>query len=129
MNEDFETKEWLTDSGANAHITTDATNITALQPFNGAYTVGVGNGAGLHIKNIGSSLVLSNKSQFLLKDVLHCPNVSTNLLLINKFCLDNNCWFALTGSSFTVNDNLTGSVLLQGPSENRLYPSLYIIKI
>jgi hypothetical protein len=122
MNEDFETNEWLVDSGPNAHITADATNITALQPFNGADTVGVGNGAGLHIKNIGSSLVLSNKSQFLLKDILHCPNVSANLLSINKFSLDNNCWFALTSSSFTVKDNLTGSVLLQGPSENGLYP-------
>ena len=87
----------------------------APQYFNSADTVGVGNGAGLHIKNIGSSLVLS-------KDILHCPNVSANLLLINKLCLDNNYWFALIGSSFTMKDNLTGSVLLQGPSENGLYP-------
>jgi hypothetical protein len=91
MNEDFETKEWLADSGANAHITIDAINIIASQPFNGVDTVGVSNGTGLHIKNIGSSFVLSNKSQFLLKDILHCPNVFANLLLINKFCLNNNC--------------------------------------
>jgi len=31
-------------------------------------------------------------------------------------------WFALTGSNFIVKDNLTGRVLLQGPSENGLYP-------
>lgn len=122
MNEDFESKEWFADSGANAHITADATNITGPQPFNGADTVGVGNGACLHIKNIGSSLIHSNKSQFLLKDIQHCPNVSANLLSINKLCLDNNSWFAQTRSSFNVKDNLMGSVLFQGPSENGLYP-------
>jgi hypothetical protein len=125
MNADFETKEWLADSGANAHITGDPANINEPQPFEGADTVGIGNGTGLNIKSIGSSHVqstLSNKSQFLLKDVLHCPNAAANLLSINKFCIDNNCWFALTGSNFTVKDNLTGRVLLQGPSENGLYP-------
>jgi len=53
---------------------------------------------------------------------LHCPSASTNLLSINKFCKDNKCWFALTDVDFTVNDNLTGIVLLHGPSENELYP-------
>jgi hypothetical protein len=87
--------------------------------------VGVGNGTGLNIKNFGSSFIHCkslHKSHFLLKDILHYPNVSANLLFINKFCLDNNCWFALTSSSFTVKDNLIGEVLLQGPSENGLYP-------
>jgi hypothetical protein len=90
--------------------------------------VGVGNGAGLYVKGIGSSFVHCkpsnsfNPSQFLLKDILHCPNASANLLSINKFCIDNNCWFALTGSNFIVKDNLTGAVLLQRPSENGMYP-------
>jgi hypothetical protein len=90
--------------------------------------LGVGNGAGLYVKGIGSSFVHCkpsnsfNPSQFLLKDILHCPNALANLLSINKFCIDNNCWFALTGSNFFVKDNLIGAVLLQGPSENGLYP-------
>jgi hypothetical protein len=128
VNGDFEAQDWLVDSGANTHITADTSNINNPQPFDGTETVGVGNGAGLYVKGIGSSLVHCkssnsfNPSQFLLKDILHCPNASANLLSINKFCIDNNCWFALTGSNFFVKDNLTGAVLLQGPCENGMYP-------
>lgn len=125
VNAEFETQDWLPNSGANTHITAEASNITNPQPFNEIDAVNVGNGAGLHIKNFGSSILhckSPHKSHFLLKDILHCPNASANLLSINKFCLDNNCWFALTGSSFTMKDNLTREVLLQGPSENGLYP-------
>jgi hypothetical protein len=86
--------------------------------------VGVDNGAGLQIQNSGSSIIHPysfNNHPFFLKDILHCPRVSANLLSINKFCIDNNCWFALIGSHFFVKDNQTGQVLLQGPSENGLY--------
>jgi len=125
LNEDFGTQKWLADSGANVHITAEAANIQDPQPFEGTDVVGVGNGAGLNIQHFGYSIVqssLPNCPQLLLKDVLHCPKASANLLSINKFCIDNNCWFALTGSNFLVKDNLTGMVLLQGPSENGLYP-------
>jgi hypothetical protein len=125
LNEEFGAEKWLADSGANAHITPDAANIHEPQPYEGPDMVGVGNGTGLNIKKFGSSIVQSSfplHHHLVLKDILHCPNASANLLSINKFCIDNNCWFALTGSNFTVNDNLTGRVLLQGPSENGLYP-------
>jgi hypothetical protein len=123
---DFDSHEWLANSGANTHVAVDPTTINNPQPFEGTKIVGVGNGAGLAIEGIGSSLVQSNSltkpSKFLLKDILYCPSASANLLSINKFCLDNNCSFKLTGSHYIVNDNLTGTVLLQGPSENGLYP-------
>ena len=125
VNAEFETQDWLADSNANTHITAEASNITNPQPFNGTDTVGIGNSVGLNIKSLGSSILYSkspHKSYFLLKDILHCHDASINLLSINKFCLNNNCWFALTGSSFIVKDNLTRVVLLQGPSENGLYP-------
>jgi hypothetical protein len=132
LNDGFETQDWLADSGANTHVTADSSNIANPQPFDGGDTVGVGNGAGLSIKNFGSSLVhgkSSSLSPLLLKNILHCPNASANLLSIDKFCLDNNCWFALTGSSYSVQDNLTEVVLLQGPSDNGLHPiPLYSLK-
>jgi hypothetical protein len=73
---------------------------------------------------MNSSVVQSNSlikpSKFLLKDILYYPSTSANLLSINKLCLDNNCSFKLT--HYTMKDNLTGTVLLQGLSENGLYP-------
>jgi hypothetical protein len=124
-NEEFTNQEWLADSGANTHITADSSLLTESQPFDGSETVGVGNGTGLLIHNTGSSIVQSPNSassKLLLSQILHCPAASANLLSINKFCKDNKCWFALTDIDFTVKDNLTGKILLHGPSENGLYP-------
>jgi hypothetical protein len=97
VNEDFKAQDWLADSDAITHITADTSNINNPQPFGGTETVGVGNGAGFDVKGIGFSLIHCkpsnsfNPSKFLLKDVLHCSNASTNLLSINKFCINNNC--------------------------------------
>jgi len=124
-NEELTSQDLLADSGANTHVIAESSNLTNPQPFDGSFAIGVGNGAGLLIQNIGSSLVHSPTSSlhnFLLKNILHCPSASANLLSINKFCKDNKCWFALTNVDFTVKDNLTGTVLLHGPSENGLYP-------
>jgi Golgi nucleoside diphosphatase len=93
----------LADSGANTHVTVDPENIANPQPFDGRDIVGVGNGAGLVINGTSSSLVSSdssNASVFHLKEIVHCPKASTNLLSINKFCRDNKCFFILTNSYF-----------------------------
>jgi hypothetical protein len=124
-NAEYDTQEWLADSGANTHVTASHENIAAPQPFDGGDTIGVGNGAGLVITSIGSSLVSPNSSHdsvFHLKDIAHCPKALANLLSINKFCRDNKCFFILTDSYFCIKDNKTGTILLQGPSENGLYP-------
>jgi hypothetical protein len=124
-HDEFANHKWLADSGANTHVTADSSLLTDPQPLDGPDTDGVGNGAGLDIQNTGSSLVKSHTSyspNFLLSHIQHCPSTSANLLSINKFCKDNKCWFALTNVDFTVKYNLTGTILLHGPSKNGLYP-------
>jgi hypothetical protein len=92
-NEEFANQDWLADSGENTHFTTDPSYLTNLQPFDGPQTVGVGNGAGLHIQQIGTFLdsPASNSLNFLLKNIQHCPSASANLLSVNKFCKGNKC--------------------------------------
>lgn len=114
--------DWLADSGANNHITAELENLTLQEPYQGTESVAVGNGNGLSILHTGSSTLHTPKSILHLKEILHCPEASANLLSINKFCRDNNYWFKLTDTYFLVKDNLTGEILLQGPSENGLYP-------
>ena len=113
---------WFADSGANNHITTAFDNLMLQEPFKGNDEVVVGNGTGLLISNIGSSVLYYSKHPFKLNHILHCPSVAANLLSIHQFCVDNKCWFILTDSPFFVNDNLTGQTLLQGPSRDGLYP-------
>lgn len=74
-------------------MTTDPNTITNPQPFDGGDTVGVGNGAGLVINSIGSSIVYPHSlpaSQFHLKDIVNYPQASANLLSINNFVVITN---------------------------------------
>jgi hypothetical protein len=56
-NEEFANHEWLTNSGANTHVTADSSLLTDPQPFDGPDTIGVGNGARLDIQHTSFSLV------------------------------------------------------------------------
>jgi hypothetical protein len=84
--------------------------------------VAVGNGTGLQIQNTGSSTFHTPLSRIVLKNILHCPKISANLLSINCFCIHNHCYFILTDSHYFIKDILTGATLLEGPSEDGLYP-------
>jgi hypothetical protein len=91
---------WYLDSGANAHITSNASNLTHQNSYHDSDTVTVGNGSGLQILNTGSTTFNLGKSNFHLNNILHCPQAATNLISINQFCLDNNCYFILTATDF-----------------------------
>jgi hypothetical protein len=120
----YEEDEWLADSGANNHIIADLSNLTLQQTYQGTKTVAIGNGNGLQIQNTSSSSFQTPNSNSIvhLNNILHCPEVSPNLLSINKFCKDNNCHFKFTDTYFLVKDNQTGEILLQGLSKDGLYP-------
>jgi hypothetical protein len=95
----------LADNGANAHITNELENLQIQQPFQNDETVAMGNGAGLSIENTGSSILFSSSNnKFALTNVLHCPNSMANLLSIQHFCLNNDCYFILTAHHFCVKD-------------------------
>jgi hypothetical protein len=117
--------QWYADSGANVHITNELENLSLQQPFHQEDTVVVGNGASLAVTNTGSTTLLSLHSKFHLHNVFHCPIASTNLLSIHKFCADNFCYFILNSPHFFfIKDLKTHAILLEGKSENGLYPIL-----
>jgi hypothetical protein len=115
---------WFVDNGANAHITSDLENLYIKQPFQGdeIMVVSNGNDNGLQIHHSGSPIFQTPTSHVNLNKILHCPDVSANLLSINRFCIDNNCYFLLIGSYYIVKDILMGATLLEGSSEAGLYP-------
>ena len=96
----YDDQQWYANSGANAHITNDLENLSFKQPFQNDDSVAVGNGAGLAIENAGSTVLTSSLSKSHLKNVLHCPNAFANLLSIQKFCKDNDCYIKLTSTHF-----------------------------
>ena len=54
--------------------------------------------------------------------MLRVPNIATNLLSVHKLCKDNYCHFIFHDNHFLVQENSSGRVLYQGPSNKGLYP-------
>jgi hypothetical protein len=114
---------WYPDSGATHHLTNDLANLNVrVDEYTGNDQIRVGNGTTLPIHHIGTTQLTAPFTSFLLKNVLHVPSISHNLLSVQKFTLDINTFLELHPNLFNVKDQVTRRTLLQGPSRNGLYP-------
>ncbi|KAB2606705.1 hypothetical protein D8674_006422 [Pyrus ussuriensis x Pyrus communis] len=107
---------WIVDSGAFHHITADLDSLNQVTPFQGSDTITVGNGTGLSIANTGSTILKTNSSDLVLKNVLHVPRISRSLLSVQQLCADNHSWFICDDCEFFVQDKKTREILYQGKS-------------
>lgn len=57
-----------------------------------------------------------------LKNILHVPNASKNLLSIHKLTLDNDVFLEIHPFFFFIKDQATRRVLFKGPCHGGLYP-------
>jgi transposase InsO family protein len=117
-----EDSTWYADSGANHHLTPAPDNLHLHEPYTDSDTIAVGNGSGLRITNTGSLTLTTDNAKLHMSRVFHCPQALANLLSINQFCKENQCFFILTDTHFFIKDKLTGLTLLEGKSEGGLYP-------
>jgi hypothetical protein len=81
----------------------------------------MGNGNGVSIEHIGDTHLSTPITYFLLRNVLHVPLVTKNLLSIHKFTLDTNTFIEFHPWYFFCEGTRSGKVLLQGLNENGLY--------
>ena len=102
---------WLTDSGASDHIIANLNNLNQPTPFKGREQVSVGNGQNLSIQNIVNTQLHTKLHPFRLRNVLHVPRIASNLLLVHKLCLHNNCSCYFDSNKLLVQDLPTGRVL------------------
>ena len=86
---------WYPDSGATAHITPDASNLSTHTTYTGKDKVIVGNGTALPISVTGNSQLQSLKpdTKLRLDDILHVPLIKKNLLSVSRFTNDNSVIF------------------------------------
>nr|GEV06238.1 hypothetical protein [Tanacetum cinerariifolium] len=73
---------WHSDTEANSHVTLDLEAMDNLEAYYGDDALHVGNSKGLPILHIGSSKVYSPQKMFSLKNILHVPEISHNLLFV-----------------------------------------------
>lgn len=109
--------QWYPDLGTSNHVTSDLSNLTMGTHYTGDNKVRVGNGASLDVLHIGSSSVKSSSNPnivFHLKNLLHVPLITKNLISVSQFTKDNQVFFEFHPSCCFVKDISTSQILLQG---------------
>jgi histone deacetylase 1/2 len=113
---------WIFDSGASDHVTGNVGNLAHKTPYGGKKHLVVGNGNSLHIAHIGDNNFISHyKDHVLLKNILHVPDITKNLLSISKLTTNNNVFVEFYADVCYVKDKLTRTVIMQGMLKDGLY--------
>jgi hypothetical protein len=106
------------DTGATDHLTSDMERLSIHERYHGRDQVQVANGAGLSISHIGHSSLAGPMHSLALKNILHVPDISKNLLSVHRVVSDNDVFIEF----FCVKDKATKKIILQGRSRGGLYP-------
>ena len=73
------------------------------------------------MKHIGSTKLFTQDHCLFLKNVLHVPHNTVNLLSVKKLCYDNGCWFICDDNVFFIQDKATNVILYQGMSDGDIF--------
>jgi hypothetical protein len=87
--------EWYMDTGATDHITSELDKLTIREKYGGGDLVHTASGSGMLIFHIGQSTIHFRDCNLILKDILHVPTSSKNLVSVHKFTRDNNAFFEI----------------------------------
>lgn len=123
-SEDGNDSAWYTDSRASNHVTNDLANLNIAFEFQGNSKLQIGNGTGLLISHVGNSHLRNsflNSKPFVLKNLLHVPKITKNLLSVSQFAKDNSVFFEFHFSICLVKDQVTQQVLLKGLFMDEFY--------
>jgi hypothetical protein len=112
--------DWVTDSGASNHTTSDAGNLTSVRPpiSTNRSSIVVGNGSALPVTSVGDSAL---SGPFYLNNVLVTPDIIQNLLSVHHFTTDNWCSMEFDPFGLSVKDLSTQSVITRCNSSGPLY--------
>ncbi|KAL4591014.1 hypothetical protein LXL04_003962 [Taraxacum kok-saghyz] len=112
---------WLFDSGASHHITSDLSNLSLHNAYDGTDELVIGDGSSLAITHIGSLCLRFSHTAFTLKNVLCVPSISKNIISISRLCIDNFILIQFYSFYFFIKDFKTKQILLQGMSNRGVY--------
>lgn len=123
---------WYSDSEASHHCTPSSSNLEVKAEYKGFNKVLFGNRTSLNISSVDQSSFTSNDHVFRLKNMLHIPHITKNLISISKFTKDNNVIFEFDSNGCFVKEKITRRIMLKGKLHNGLYafvlPTYFHIK-
>jgi hypothetical protein len=76
----------------------------------------------MHISHIGHTSIQTPNCDLHLKNILHVPSATKNLVSIHKLTLDNDIFLEFHPWYFLIKDRATENILLKGRCEGGLYP-------
>jgi hypothetical protein len=113
---------WYADSGATDHVTGNLEKLTVRDTYNGHDQIYAANGTGMHIKNIGHSIIHTPYQDLSLSHVLHVLQATKSIASVHHIASDNNVFFELHSNFFFIKDRESRKILLQGRTKGGLYP-------
>ena len=90
--------------------------------YNGQEQVHGPNGKGMDIHHIGYSLYRIPTHNFHLSNILHVPDATKSLLSVHHLAKDNHVFLEYWPNFFSIKDQDTRKILLQGRCVGGLYP-------
>jgi hypothetical protein len=95
--------DWVANSGASNHTTSDAGNLTSIHPPTSTdpSSIIVGNGSTLSVTSVGDSAL---PGLFYLNNVFITPDIIQNLLSVRRFTADNWCSMVFDPFDLSVKD-------------------------
>jgi hypothetical protein len=105
---------------------TELDKLTVRVKYGGSNQAHTVSGSGMTICYVGQSTIHTHDHDLVLKDILHVPSSSKNLVSIHKFIYDNNAFFEFHPWYFLLKDRDMNNLLLQGRCRSRLYPLLVV---
>jgi hypothetical protein len=76
----------------------------------------------MDISHIGETTIPTQSQDLKLKQILHVPQATKNLVSIHRLSTDNNVFLEFHPYFFLIKDQATGRLLLKGRCKNGLYP-------
>jgi histone deacetylase 1/2 len=110
------------DSRATDHITSELDKMSIRDKYDGDDQVHIASGSGMKINHVGHSILHSPIRNLHLKNILHVPCASKNLLSVNHLVRDNNAFLEFHPNHFLMKEHDTKRIIFKGPCEGGLYP-------
>jgi hypothetical protein len=102
--------DWVADSSASNHTTSDVSNLTSVHPphINNPSSIIVGNRSSLLVTSVCDTAL---SSLFYLNNVLVTPDIIQNLLSVRRFTTDNWCSMEFDSFGLSMKDRSTRNVI------------------